>query len=224
MLTRRRAVVTGGAVIAALSIGGGLLLAGSGDEAPGPTPVAVAVPAPVLEVTPKPTPTPTPKPKCTTAERTFVPTAVNVPSVDSRIPVIPMPRDARNVPGVPALTGLGKSQMAFDLGGTFRSGILPGAGAGNALFNAHTWPDGSALGNKLLAGLQKGDPINVAGPGGRICYQVTDRVEVPSDDEGARYYARTGKPQIAIVVCSGQRLGPGNWSKRTIWYASPVKD
>jgi sortase (surface protein transpeptidase) len=122
------------------------------------------------------------------------------------------------VPGVPPLTSAGKSSMAFDLG----SGILPGATRGNALLNAHTWPDGSALGNKLLAKLHKGDPILVSGPGGGICYRVTDRVEVPADDPGTRYYAKKGAPQIAIVVCSGKRIGPGEWTKRTLWFASPV--
>jgi len=24
------------------------------------------------------------------------------------------------------------------------------------------------------------------------------------------------------VVCSGRRLGPGNWEKRTIWFARPA--
>jgi sortase (surface protein transpeptidase) len=119
---------------------------------------------------------------------------------------------------VPPLTSLGKTEMAFDLG----SGIDPGAAAGNALLNAHTWPDGSALGNKLLAGLQQGDQIVVHGLLGQICYRVTDRVEVPADDPGIRYFAKTGSPQIAIIVCSGQRLGPGVWTKRTIWYASPT--
>ena len=36
-----------------------------------------------------------------------------------------------------------------------------------------------------------------------------------------RYYKVDGPPRIAIVVCSGTRLAPGVWSKRTIWYAAP---
>ena len=35
------------------------------------------------------------------------------------------------------------------------------------------------------------------------------------------YYARRGRPQLAIVVCSGPRLGPRNWATRTVWFASP---
>ena len=37
----------------------------------------------------------------------------------------------------------------------------------------------------------------------------------------AAYYAKDGQPQLAIVVCSGRRLGPGQWEKRTIWFARP---
>jgi hypothetical protein len=129
-----------------------------------------------------------------------------------------MRRDADGVPGIPPLTSSGKTEMAFDLG----SGIRPGDTSGNALLNAHTWPDGSALGNKLLARLHEGDRIDVQGPLGRICYRVTDRVEVPATDPGLRYYAKSGRPQVAIVVCSGKRLGPGDWTKRTLWFASPV--
>jgi sortase (surface protein transpeptidase) len=134
------------------------------------------------------------------------------------VSVVAMHRDAGGVPGVPPLTRTGKTEMAFDLG----NGIRPGDPRGNALLNAHTWPDGSALGNKLLAELHKGDRIVVHGLLGQLCYRVTDRVEVPADDPGVRYYAKRGEPQIAIVVCSGKRLGPGVWTKRTLWFASPV--
>jgi sortase (surface protein transpeptidase) len=107
--------------------------------------------------------------------------------------------------------------MAFDTG----NGIKPGDDRGNALLNAHTYPDGSALGNKLLEGLKKGDRIVVKGAGGHICYDVTKRVEVPAGVYKP-YFDKKGSPQIAIVVCSGDRLGPGVWTKRTIWFASPI--
>ena len=55
----------------------------------------------------------------------------------------------------------------------------------------------------------------------QLCYRVTERVEVLAEDGLPRYYAKTGRPQLAIVVCSGRRLGPGVWEKRTIWFASP---
>jgi sortase (surface protein transpeptidase) len=121
------------------------------------------------------------------------------------------------VPGVPALTSRGKSVFAWDR----EQGIRPGDPAGNVLLNAHTWPDGSALGNHLLAGLQRGDRIVVTGTNARLCYRVTERVEVPAEREMPRYYTTDGPPQLAIVVCSGRRLGPGTWEKRTLWFASP---
>ncbi len=132
--------------------------------------------------------------------------------------MVALPRDVRDVPGVPALSTTGKTQLAFDLGNQIR----PGGTQGNALLNAHTWPDGSALGNTLLAGLHESDRIIVRGALGQLCYRVTDRVEVPARAANARYYAETGRPQIAIVVCSGERLGPGVWTERTLWFASPV--
>ena len=110
--------------------------------------------------------------------------------------------------------------MAFDLD----SGIRPGDREGNALLNAHTWPDGSAIGNSLLAELDEGDRIVAGSDQGTICYQVSERVEVSADSREAaeRYFAQRGPPQLAIVVCSGERLGPGVWTHRTIWYAAPV--
>ena len=127
------------------------------------------------------------------------------------------PRDADGVPGVAPLTSDGKSVFAWDRA----QGIRPGDPAGNVLLNAHTWPDGSALGNRLLAGLQRGDRIIVQGVKARLCYRVTERVEVPAERDMPRYYTTDGAPQLAIVVCSGRRLGPGVWEKRTVWFASP---
>ena len=76
---------------------------------------------------------------------------------------------------------------------------------------------------RLLAGLQLGDRIVVHGAAStRLCYRVSERVEVLASKGLARYYDRVGPPQLAIVVCSGRRLGPGNWEKRTIWFARPA--
>jgi hypothetical protein len=197
--------------VVVLAVAAGLVAVRGGDGTDVPAPL------PTLTALPQPTATPDPTPTCSTAERRFLPTSVSIPGVAKKVSVLALARDAFDVPGVPPLTGSGKNEMAFDLG----SGIRPGDPHGNALLNAHTYPDGSALGNKLLAGLHKGDPIIVAGPLGRLCYRVTDRVEVPWNDPGTRYYAKRGKPQIAIVVCSGERLGPGQWTKRTLWFAAP---
>jgi hypothetical protein len=167
---------------------------------------------------PPPAPIVVAPPHCSTALGALLPTSVSIPGVDKTIPVLALKRDSYDVPGTPPLTSVGKTEMAFDLG----SGIKPGDAAGNALLNAHTWPDGSALGNKLLAKLQKGDQIVVKGALGQVCYQVSDRVEVPYDDAGKRYFAKKGAPQLALIVCSGKRTAPGFWTMRTIWYASPV--
>ncbi len=210
----RAGVAVGGAVLVVLAVAAGLLVAQGGDDS-GSVAQAPLPPLPTLTALPTPTPTPA---ACSTAESRFVPTSVSIPGVVRKVEVAAMRRDAYGVPGVPPITGAGKTSMAFDLG----SGIRPGDPRGNALLNAHTWPDGSALGNKLLAKLHKDDQIVVNGAGGKLCYQVTDRVEVPADDDGKRYYAKKGQPQIAIVVCSGKRLGPGEWTKRTLWFASPV--
>jgi hypothetical protein len=91
------------------------------------------------------------------------------------------------------------------------------------LLNTHTWPDGSAVGNLMLDRLRKGDRIVLLGSEGvRLCYRVTERIEVTAEEGLARYYATDGPPQLALVVCSGRRLAPGVWEKRTVWFASPA--
>jgi hypothetical protein len=165
----------------------------------------------------EPTPTPSPGHSCATVPRAFRPRTISVPGVTKFADVVTPPRDAKGVPGVPPLTSRGKSVFAWDQ----QQGIRPGDLAGNVLLNAHTWPDGSALGNHLLAGLHSGDRIVVRGVKTRLCYRVTERVQVSAKRGMARYYATDGPPQLAIVVCSGRRLGPGVWTKRTIWFASP---
>lgn len=192
------------AVLLVLALVVGLLLTRGGDR----TEVVAAAP------TPSPVPTPT---ACSTADGRFVPRSVSIPGVGRNISVLALPRDANGIPGTPPLSGNGKLSMAFDLG----NGIRPGDARGNALLNAHTYPDGSALGNKLLKELQEGEQILVNGANGHMCYEVTDRREVPAGVYKP-YYDKKGKPQIAIVVCSGERLGPGVWTKRTLWFASPV--
>ena len=152
------------------------------------------------------------------ARRPFGPQHITVPGVTRNADVLRPPRED-NVPGTPPLTTYGKTVFAYDLA----QGVEPGDPAGNVLLNAHTWPNGTALGNRLLAGLQEGDKIIVQGDGAaRLCYRVTERVEVLASKGLARYYDQSGPPQLAIVVCSGRRLGPGLWEKRTVWFASPT--
>lgn len=147
---------------------------------------------------------------------------ISVPGAAADAPVVFPPRDANDIPGTPPLTEAGKSTFAMDL----QQGIEPGDPHGNVLLNAHTWPDGSALGNRLLAVMTLGHRVVVrGGPGAgtRLCYRVTERVEVPAEQGLVRYYAAHGRPRLAILVCSGERLGPGVWTKRTVFFASPVK-
>lgn len=215
------------AVVVAVVVGAALLLWPTGPQHPttGPQRPAVATPDPV---TPFPTlagstlaalPVARHQPACQRHVAPFAPASIAIAGVTSGAPVLALPRDAAGVPGVPPLTSTGKTEFAWDR----PPGIRPGARHGNVLLNAHTWPDGTALGNHLLAGLHEGDRIVVrGGHGERLCYRVTDRVELPADAAGRRYYRTTGRPQLAIVVCSGTRLGPGDWTERTLWFASPT--
>ena len=124
------------------------------------------------------------------------------------------PRDqAGGVPGVPPITAAGKEMFAWD------RDIKPGAAHGKVRMNAHVWPDGSAVGNRMLKELFVGDRIVVFGKDRKLCYRVGERVQVRPWQGLRKYYDSVGKPRLAIVVCSGKRLGPGRWTHRTIWYA-----
>ena len=188
-------------------------------------PVGSALAADPIPLPIPPLPLPSPlgpglDPRCSTAAHPFIPTTVTIPDLDQTVPVIGLHRDGRDVPSTAPTTREGKAVMAFDLD----SGIRPGDREGNALLNAHTWPDGTAIGNALLADLDEGDRIVAGSDHGTMCYQVSERIEVRADSREAaeRYFARSGPHQLAIVVCSGERLGPGEWTHRTIWYAAPV--
>jgi hypothetical protein len=219
MKLRRVVMVVVAALAVVLVLVGVLVVTRSGDDAPAAGPKAGFV---------EPTSSPTPKPTAAAAKpaacpdavsRAFEPTAITVPGVARGVSVITPPRDANGVPGIPPLSEGGKHVFAFDRD----QRIKPGDPHGNVLLNAHTWPDGSALGNQLLDGLRRDGRIVLVGhrPAQKLCYRVTSRVEVLATASVPDYYSRTGSPQLAIVVCSGRRLGPGQWEKRTIWYATP---
>lgn len=185
-------------------------------------PPAVA-PAPTPSATPTPTPTPTPEPDpCAGQARAgFVPTRLNVPGVVRKAAVIGVPRDAEGVVGV--LPHADNENFAWDLGG-----VEPGARQGHVLLNTHTWPGSNeggypAMGNRLLDRLQVGGRIVLSGEGGQMaCYRVAKRVEVPTEQGYPGWSAKDGPPRVVIVVCSGERRGPGDWSHRTLWFADPV--
>jgi hypothetical protein len=163
-----------------------------------------------------PIPTPAPGVCGHPATKPFTPTSITIPHVVKGGQVLALPRDGRDVPSTPPTSA--KYTFAWDR----PPGIRPGSDRGNVLLNAHTWPDGSAVGNVLLSKLHKGGRIILRGGKSELCYKVTKRVEVRASDGYPPYYDRKGSPRIALIVCSGQRLGPGNWTHRTIWFAEPM--
>ena len=204
-----------------------VVVGAAGASGSGHTTAAYAMPAqlppdiPTSSPSPTPTraatPTPRKRPPCpTTVRRTFAPKVVSMPGIVRRAVVVTPPRVNR-VPGAPPLTSAGTWMVAWDR----KWPIRPGARHGNVLMNAHVWPDGSALGNAMLARLRIGDRIVVRGTTRKLCYRIVSKIQVSPREALRRYYKVTGPPRVAIVVCSGRRLGPGVWTKRTIWFAAP---
>lgn len=146
----------------------------------------------------------------TPARKGFVPTRANVAHVGRNIAVYSVATG-----GEPPLTTAGKAAFGWD-----HNGPKPGDAYGNVRFTAHTYPDGSALGNRMLKRLHLGARIILRGGTSTLCYRVT-RIKVTTPTRLGGYYSTTGKPKLAIVVCSGKRLGPSNWTNRTIWLAKP---
>jgi hypothetical protein len=149
----------------------------------------------------------------------FRPTYMDIYGTGGGIPVISRARNRRSgIPGTPPISSWGKNVMAWS-----PNDAKPGAYWGNVLLNAHTWPDGSALGNRMLSNLRVGDLIIMYGGGRHLCYRVTKRVVYNPRGKKMmkQYYNWRSRSKLAIVVCSGKRLGPGNWTKRTVWYAQP---
>lgn len=185
------------------------------DRRPGTDTATPTAPQPVRRAA-----TLTVQPCAVGASGPFVPRQFVIPGVIRPAPILALPRDANDVPSVPPLTLAGKQEYAWDKGPT---GIMPGSSQGNALFNAHTWPwsQGGALGNEMLIGLRPGKVIVLRGEGVSQCYRVVKQIQVPAAGPYPAYYDRTGPSQIAIIVCSGVRAGPGDWLSRTIWFARP---
>jgi hypothetical protein len=146
----------------------------------------------------------------TPARKPFVPTRATVAHVGRNIAVYAVPTG-----GGPPLTSAGKAAFGWD-----KDAPAPGSAYGNVRFTAHTYPDGSALGNRMLKRLHVGARIILRGSSSTLCYRVK-RIKVTTPTRLGGYYNTIGKPKLAIVVCSGKRLGPGNWTNRTIWIARP---
>lgn len=144
--------------------------------------------------------------------RPFVPASIAVAGRTEA--VYPVARTAEGVMGV--LSHTDKTDFATDQGG-----VRAGAARGRVLLNTHTWPDGTAMGNRLLARLHLGDRIVLRRRGLVACYRVVSREQVLATARYPGWDRATGRPQAVIVVCSGTRLGPGDWSHRTLWFADP---
>lgn len=148
------------------------------------------------------------------ATHEFIPTTVDIEHVGAAFPVLALPRDVSDTPRTPPVSA--KRTVAFDAPGN-----KPGGSHGNVLLNTHTWPDGSALGNALLAKTDVGDLFVMRRGSAKLCYKITRKIEVPASADYPDFWIEDGPPQMAIIVCSGRRLGPGNWSHRTIWFGTP---
>lgn len=157
---------------------------------------------------------------CSTGD-TFTPTWISIQGVTDHLPVLGVARTLVDVSGVLPVTTTSKWQVGWD-----DASARPGSMQGNVLLTAHTWPSfDPALGNQLLAKLNSGAKVILHGVNGqRACYQVTQIVTKPvADYPSDAVYRTSGSPGLAITVCSGERLGPGDWSDRTIWFAKAVK-
>lgn len=97
------------------------------------------------------------------------------------------------------------------------------AAGGSVLFTAHTFQKNkSALGNRLLKELDRGEVLTVAGDSDEVaCYRVTERLEVEVADYPVdRVYLDETTDQAVITVCSD--FDGGDWARRTLWFLEPV--
>lgn len=160
------------------------------------------------------------KARCTPPRKRIKrPDLISLPDIKHSSAVIPVRRTRSGAAGAPPLNRNGKWVFARD------RQVLPGARRGAFLLAAHTWPDGTALGNRLLRRLKVGDDIDVFNRkrSRAACYRVTKREQYPVGKVPRnRAFKAWGKHKLVIVVCSGKRLGPGRWSHRTLWYARPT--
>jgi hypothetical protein len=130
--------------------------------------------------------------------------------------VIQVKRQSNGQIGAGPTTEAGKWLMSMD------PKTHPGGHKGSVLLAGHTWPDGSALGNAMLENLWTGNGIVLVDDNGhKACYRVNRRKSYPSNAVPSSAFRTTGPEQVVIVACSGKRLGPGNWNRRTLWYATP---
>jgi hypothetical protein len=155
---------------------------------------------------------------CTTSNSNIRPAKVHFAGLGSAYGVIPVRRKRNGTIGTPPVNTAGKHLVGWD------RYTMPGEGTGTVILDAHTWPDGSALGNAMLRQMHAGQLIVVSnGDGAKVCYQITQRRSYRAHRIPRRKAFRPwGPEQLVVVVCSGKRVGPGKWLRRTIWWATPV--
>lgn len=145
----------------------------------------------------------------------FTPTSIDIQHVRKDLPIVALARDGSDVPGVPPTSAT--HTVAWDA-----PGPKPGSSSGLVRLNAHTWPNNGALGNEMLAKFDVGDVLMLRNDDTSLCYEVTEKVEVGAYSGYKPFFEYIDVPsKFAFIVCSGQRLGPGNWSTRTIWFGTP---
>lgn len=149
------------------------------------------------------------------AKTPFTPTTIDIEHVRKDLPVVALARDGSDVPGVPPVSAT--HTVAWDA-----PGPKPGSDSGLVRLNAHTWPNNGALGNEMLANFHVGDVLMLRSGETDLCYKVTERVEVGAYSGYKPFFENLNVPsKFAFIVCSGKRLGPGEWSTRTIWFGEP---
>lgn len=212
---------------AILAIALGLLATGGAVWIVSDQPKLAVTPNPVVgQTTPAETTLPqlSPTPSIESVQaQPFVPTTLSIEQI-GKSPVQPLERlklsGGKFTLPDPEPGPLESKAFAWD-----KEGARPGSTHGAVNFTAHTYPPGQvALGNKLQELLTVGDIITVRGQKDTLRYQVIKRAEVllsnyPTD----RVLDTAGPSVLTITVCSGERLGPGNWTMRTVWFAVPMK-
>ena len=157
-----------------------------------------------------------PAQRCKRPAHGFVPTKAGIPAIGRTVKVIQVKRTSSGAIGAGPVSQSGKWLMAMD------PKRHPGGHRGTVILSGHTWPDGSALGNAMLEHLWTGNGIILAGAHDTACYRINRRKSYPANQVPSKYIFRPeGPEQVVIVACSGKRLGPGNWTRRTVWFATP---
>jgi hypothetical protein len=154
---------------------------------------------------------------CSATPAKVVPRKAEIPRLRHTYKVVKVKRSHGAI-GTPPTTTKGKKLVGWD------PHNRPGSGVGSVVIDAHTWPDGSALGNAMLKKLRRGDVVTLTdGRGHGVCYRIASRHSYPRDRVPlAKMFRTWGSEQLVIVVCSGKRLGPGNWLRRTVWFGLPT--